>query len=140
MKVLLPIDGSECTKRALTFIAAHDELLPGSHDYVAVTVVAPIPGYATRFLQRATIDQYYLEQAAEVFGPLRAFAKMQGWNVREAVMHGAAAETIAELAQSEKADLIVMGTHGHSALGNVVMGSTATGVLARCNVPVLLIR
>jgi nucleotide-binding universal stress UspA family protein len=36
-------------------------------------------------------------------------------------------------------DLIVMGTHGHSALGNVVMGSVATGVLARCKAPVLLI-
>jgi nucleotide-binding universal stress UspA family protein len=33
-----------------------------------------------------------------------------------------------------------MGSHGHSALGNIVLGSVATGVLARCTVPVLLIR
>ena len=37
-------------------------------------------------------------------------------------------------------DMIVMGTHGHSAIGNVVMGSTATRVLARTKKPVLLIR
>jgi nucleotide-binding universal stress UspA family protein len=34
----------------------------------------------------------------------------------------------------------VMGTHGHTALGNVVLGSVASGVLARSKVPVLLIR
>ena len=65
---------------------------------------------------------------------------MQGWKVREAVMHGPAADTIAEFAQTEKPDLIVMGTHGHTALGNVLLGSVATGVLARCRVPVLLVR
>jgi nucleotide-binding universal stress UspA family protein len=33
-----------------------------------------------------------------------------------------------------------MGSHGHTALGNLALGSVATGVLARCKVPVLLIR
>jgi nucleotide-binding universal stress UspA family protein len=32
-----------------------------------------------------------------------------------------------------------MGTHGHSALGSVLLGSVTTGVLARCKVPMLLI-
>jgi nucleotide-binding universal stress UspA family protein len=35
---------------------------------------------------------------------------------------------------------VVMGTHGHTALGNAVLGSVAQGVLARCKVPVLLVR
>jgi nucleotide-binding universal stress UspA family protein len=33
-----------------------------------------------------------------------------------------------------------MGTHGRSSLGNVVLGSVASGVLARSRRPVLLIR
>jgi nucleotide-binding universal stress UspA family protein len=33
-----------------------------------------------------------------------------------------------------------MGSHGHSALGNLVLGSVVTAVLALCKVPVLLIR
>jgi len=37
-------------------------------------------------------------------------------------------------------DLVMMGSHGHSALGNLVMGSVATQVLAHCKVPVLLVR
>ncbi|HYJ98830.1 MAG TPA: universal stress protein [Burkholderiaceae bacterium] len=55
-------------------------------------------------------------------------------------LEGPAAETLAKVAKSEKVDLVVMGSHGQSALGNVVLGSVASGVLARCDVPVLLIR
>ena len=32
-----------------------------------------------------------------------------------------------------------MGTHGHSALGNAVLGSVTQGVLARCKLPMLLV-
>ena len=37
-------------------------------------------------------------------------------------------------------ELILMGSHGHSALGKLVMGSVTTNVLAHCGVPVLLVR
>ena len=36
--------------------------------------------------------------------------------------------------------MIAMGTHGHTALANLVMGSVATRVLARSKVPVLLLK
>ena len=53
---------------------------------------------------------------------------------------GSAGETISKLASSGKFDLVVMGSHGHGALANLVMGSVATQVLAHCRVPVLLVR
>jgi nucleotide-binding universal stress UspA family protein len=53
---------------------------------------------------------------------------------------GHAGENIAKMAESGKFDLLVMGSHGHGALGNLVMGSVATQVLAHCSVPVLLVR
>jgi nucleotide-binding universal stress UspA family protein len=36
--------------------------------------------------------------------------------------------------------MVIMGSHGHSTLGNLVMGSVATKVLAHCKTPVLLVR
>jgi len=59
--------------------------------------------------------------------------------VRATEATGHAAEAIAAVADAGEPDLIVMGTHGHSALGNVLLGSVATGVLARCRAPVLLV-
>jgi nucleotide-binding universal stress UspA family protein len=43
-------------------------------------------------------------------------------------------------ALAEKAQLIVMGTHGYGVVGRVVMGSVAQRVLAQSEVPVLLVK
>jgi nucleotide-binding universal stress UspA family protein len=53
---------------------------------------------------------------------------------------GQPGELIAKAASEGDFDLVMMGSHGHSALGNLVMGSVATQVLAHCSVPVLLVR
>jgi nucleotide-binding universal stress UspA family protein len=140
MKILLPVDGSEYTKRMLGYVAAHDEWIGSGQEYTVFTAIASVPSYAARHLDRKLLDEYYSEQAEAVFRPVRAFAEMHGWKVSLVHAVGPAAESIAELAETLRPDLIVMGTHGHSALGNVVLGSTATGVLARCKAPVLLIR
>ena len=47
---------------------------------------------------------------------------------------------IVEEAKDWQADLIVMGTHGHTALVQLVFGSVAEGVIRRAPVPVLLVR
>jgi nucleotide-binding universal stress UspA family protein len=140
MKILLPVDGSEHTKRMLSYIAAHDDLLGPGHDYMAFTVVPAVPVHVTRFLDRHTIETYYRDQAEEVIRPVKRFAEQKGWKIRTAHASGPAAEEIAAFADAEKPDLIVMGTHGHSSLGNMIMGSVASGVLARCKQPVLLVR
>jgi len=140
MKILLPVDGSEYTKRMLGYVAAHEELFGSGHEFVFATVVAPVPPHVTRFVDHATLRGYYDDAAAEVLSPAEKFAAQHGWTARSLHLVGQAAETLAQLAKAENFDLIVMGSHGHSALGNIVLGSVATGVLARCTVPVLLIR
>jgi len=140
MKILLPVDGSDYTKRMLAYVAAHDELLGPAHDYTFFTAVTPLPSHATRFLERTMLDGYYDEQVEHVFKPVRAFAEQQHWTYRTVHVLGHAATEIARIADSGNFDLIVMGSHGHTSLGNVILGSVASGVLARCKLPVLLIR
>ena len=140
MKILLPVDGSDHTKRMLAYIAAHDELLGPAHEYTLFTAVLPVPAHAAGYLDETTLKSYYDEQAAQVLRPVEAFAKQQGWTVRTAYRAEHAPQAIAAFADTGRFDLIVMGTHGHSALANVVLGSVATGVLARSKVPVLLVR
>jgi nucleotide-binding universal stress UspA family protein len=53
---------------------------------------------------------------------------------------GHAPDVIAKVADKGKHDLIVMGSHGHSNLMNLVMGSVTNQVLARSKAPVLLVR
>jgi len=140
MKILLPVDGSAYTKRMLSYIAAHDELLGPGHEYTLFTVVVRVPPHAMRFVDHATLEGYYRDEAERVFHPLREFAAQQGWQVRTESATGHAADEIAAVATTGHYGLVVMGTHGHSALAGVVLGSIATAVLARCSTPVLLIR
>jgi nucleotide-binding universal stress UspA family protein len=140
MKILLPVDGSAYTKRMLGYVAAHEELFGPDHEYIFVNAVAPVPPHVTHFLDRKTIEGYYRDEADKVLAPVLAFAAQHRWNARPLHATGPAAEVVADTAKSEGAALIVMGSHGHSALGNMVLGSVATGVLARSTVPVLLVR
>jgi nucleotide-binding universal stress UspA family protein len=49
---------------------------------------------------------------------------------------GDPADEIVALAAKEKADLIVMGTHGRTGLGRLLMGSVAEAVVRRASCPV----
>jgi nucleotide-binding universal stress UspA family protein len=53
---------------------------------------------------------------------------------------GVVADVVADVATKGRYDLLVMGSHGHSSLANLVMGSVATKVLARCSTPALIVR
>ena len=140
MKILVAADGSAYTKRMLAYLAAHDEWLGDHHAYTVVTVVPPVPARAALRLSKDIIAAYYSEDAERVFKPMRTFFDRQGLKAEFIAKHGLAAEVIAALAVKGKFDLIVLGSHGHGALGNLVLGSVATKVVAHCKVPVLLLR
>jgi nucleotide-binding universal stress UspA family protein len=53
---------------------------------------------------------------------------------------GAPAETIVQTTKERNCDLIVMGTHGHGAIADVLIGSTAKWVVRQSPIPVLVIR
>ena len=140
MKILLPVDGSDYTKRMLAYVAAHEEMFGASHEYLALTAVGPVPPEVTQYVDRKTIEDYYRDQAESVLRPVREFAERNGWKLRDSRVVGAAGDAIATFARTQAPDLIVMGSHGHGALGSLILGSVASGVLARCKVPVLLVR
>jgi nucleotide-binding universal stress UspA family protein len=56
------------------------------------------------------------------------------------IKSGTPAEVIVDTAQEMDCDLIVMGTRGHSALADALIGSTAKWVVRNSPIPVLVIR
>lgn len=63
-----------------------------------------------------------------------------GLRARSRLAVGAAVEEINRAAQSEGAELIVMGTHGRGAVGRVFLGSVAARVVQTAPCPVLTVR
>jgi len=140
MKILIAVDGSAFTKRMLAYLTAHDEFPGRGHEYTVLHTVAPVPPRAAAVLDKAVLDDYYRDEAEKVFKPIRPFLAKQGLEAKYVFKTGHAADTIAAMADKGKFDLLVMGSHGHGSLTNLVMGSVATKVLAKCGTPVLLVR
>lgn len=60
--------------------------------------------------------------------------------VHTQVLEGEARDEIAALAHRLQAQLLVVGAHGRSLVGETVLGSTALALLERCDVPILVVR
>lgn len=140
MKILLAADGSKFTKKMLAYLATHDEMFGGEHEFTVFTALSPLPPRASAALGKKVVEEYHAESASKVFAPIMKFMERHGMKTRSAYKVGASGETIAKFADSGKFDLVVMGSHGWGNLGNLVLGSVATQVLARSKTPVLLVR
>jgi nucleotide-binding universal stress UspA family protein len=108
MKILIPVDGRDYTKRALGYVAAHDELFAVDRERIFLHVVPELPTLAARQLTQAAADDFYKVESEAVFGPIRAFAQQRSWKFRLETARGHAATEIDALAGRGKAALIVM--------------------------------
>jgi nucleotide-binding universal stress UspA family protein len=140
MKILLAVDGSSYTKKMLAYLTTHDELFGANNDYTVLTVQPALPPRARAAVGKEVVDTYYSEESEKVLAPVAKFLTRHAINAKSSWKVGPAGETIAKFADTGKFDMVVMGSHGHGALGNLVMGSVATQVLANCRVPLLLVR
>ena len=86
------------------------------------------------------VDEYYDEESTKILQPVQEFLKSRGVQAQSISKIGPIADTLIHPAQDGKFDRIALGTHGHGALGRLVMGSVSSQVLAGCTIPVLLIR
>lgn len=140
MKILLAVDGSAYTKKMLAYLTTHDEVFSAHNEFTLFTVQSPLPPRARAAVGAEIANGYYADEAAKITAPVVKFLLRHGIDAKVVHKVGAAGEQIAKAANAGKFDMVMMGSHGHSALGNLVMGSVATQVLAHCQVPVLLVR
>ena len=66
--------------------------------------------------------------------------KKMGYNARSHIGFGSAASAIAKIVNSDKIEFIVMGSHGHKALKDLIFGTTVNSVRHKVNVPVLVVK
>jgi nucleotide-binding universal stress UspA family protein len=140
MKILLPVDGSPYTKRMLAWLVTHDDWLKADHEFTVLTVVPMIPPHAAAMFPADQLKSYYEDMAEAVFKPIRKFVAKHDLATNFVSKTGSPADVIAKQADKGNHDLIMMGSHGHGNLMNLVMGSVTNQVLARSKAPVLLVR
>jgi nucleotide-binding universal stress UspA family protein len=146
--ILLAVDGSDLSLRAARHGIGLAAALKARVTVVSVTI--PWAAYFAREPAAVVPDAVVPEIAYEARREAIAARMLQGV-VGEAERAGVAAKAvhrtardpyraIIDVAQRERCDLIVMGSHGHRGITGVMLGSEAMKVLAHAEVPVLVHR
>jgi nucleotide-binding universal stress UspA family protein len=141
MRILIAIDGSEYSRKAIDYVAAHRELLGARPQITCVFVETPPPlrmvgvlGADPGMPPMPPIDPRAIAQ------PLLDALAQADLEAELIVREGDPGLEIAQLASDGAYDLIVMGSHGRGLFKRTALGSVANKVLSSCKVPVLILR
>ena len=144
-KILAPTDFSDDSIYALSYAVEMAQKF--SAEVIVLHVdqaLAPVmiselnPGFDMGAMNRIAEEQRLL--AMRELDQTTARLRGQGIKTRALLRVGAPFLEIINSAQSEGADLIVMGTHGRSGLSHVLMGSVAERVVRKAHCAVLTVR
>ena len=140
-RVVVPVDGSECALRAVQYLLDQraDRSSPDPEIHV-VNVQVPFSGHVGQFINREQITGYQREEGSKALQGARALLDAAGAQYTVHTEIGWTAQVIVSLADSLQCDHIVMGTHGRSALTELLVGSTTLKVLHLTHVPVVLVK
>ncbi|MDA8432716.1 MAG: universal stress protein [Nitrospiraceae bacterium] len=145
-KILIPTDGSKtATKAAEAGIELAKRL---GASVVALSVAdtrlhisQTVPAAAAAGRVKEPIEDYLREAAGDCVDAVRKECEKASVKVKAVVAKGHPVNEIIKAAERSKADLIVIGSHGRSALAAAVLGSVTYGVInGDTKVPVLVIR
>jgi len=153
MKILIAYDGSDCAEAALDDLTQAG--LPNEAEAIVMSVtevwLPPPPTSSYEIVEQATqvhvpadLKKVYAKGTRAVHearvlaerGLARVKAGFPNWKVRAEATYGSPAWELVFKADKWKPDLVIVGSHGRSALGRFVLGSVSQRVVteARCSV------
>ncbi len=134
-------DGSPYAESAVQFIADNMKLFGGVPRVYLINVVErPAPGQAYHPLEREEAQEHK-EFMSEIFESAEARLKEHGAEcVRIRLTGDEPGDVLAEFAEKEDLDLVVIGTRGKGVFRSSVMGSTATRFAAVSDRPQLIVQ
>lgn len=141
MKILLPVDGSPCSERALARFIASLAWFNGSAEIHLLYVHLPIPlGRGQGVVGHQQVEDYYRDEGLAQLVAARGRLSDAGLSFVTHVHVGQPAEVIVKFAREHNCDLICMGSHGHTALVSAVLGSVTSQVMHLADRPVMLLK
>jgi universal stress protein A len=142
-RILVPTDFSTASELALDY-ATSLALQFGASVHLLHVVEDPfVAGAWTPELYIASISTVrasLIDDAAARLASLHPAFERNGLKVTSEVMVGSPGPAIRDVAERQRADLVVMGTHGRSGMAHLLLGSVAEKVIRQASCPVLTVR
>jgi nucleotide-binding universal stress UspA family protein len=146
LKILVPSDGSKTAQKAATYAVDLAKKLKAS--IIALSVIDKrsftahaVPASKTTRHVIEPIEDFLREAAGGYAGEIKKLCDQNGVASKILIKMGHPVDEIVKAAKRSKADLIVMGSQGRSALSATVLGSVSYGVIHNDkSVPILIVR
>jgi nucleotide-binding universal stress UspA family protein len=145
-KILVTSDGSKTAQRAAEYAVDLAKQLQASVIILSVIdqrslIAQTAPASRTARHTIEPIEDYLKEAAAGYAGEIKKLCDKIGIASTISIKTGHPVEVIVKEARRSKSNLIVMGSHGRSALSATVLGSVSYGVIHNDKtIPVLIVR
>lgn len=140
MKILLAVDGSDMALRATRHVIALAKELDKPPAVQLLHADPALLPDAARALGPDATARYHRENSEYAIRRSRNALKRARLAFDEIHAVGDPAEAVLKHVRAGKCDLIVMGSHGRSALKSALLGSVTAKVLAHCQTPVTVVR
>jgi nucleotide-binding universal stress UspA family protein len=145
-KILVATDGSKTAVKSVKYAADLAAQTGARIILLSVidknsVIVQSIPAFSTPTHITESVEDYMRNAAEAYLSAAEKLCKKKGVEAKSVTRSGHPVEEIVKEARKSKADLIVMGSHGKSALESAVLGSVTYGVIHNdTKIPVLVTR
>jgi nucleotide-binding universal stress UspA family protein len=140
MKILLPVDGSGPSDRAVQHLISTVDGCTDREIYL-INIQTPIDApELLGHMPASEIEAMQETRGGDTLVSARALLDQAGIPYVVAVLVGPVAETIVDYARKNGCEKIVMGTRGLGALGSVLLGSVTSRLMSLTDLPVTLVK
>ncbi len=137
-RVLIPVDGSENSLRAVKFVIRKLPLYKEPLELHLLNVQHPFPGTIRGVHHEA--EQFHHDEGTKALAAAREALDAAGIKYVYHIGIGDSGEVIAHFVREKKIEQVAMSTRGMGSVANMLLGSVANKVLDLIDVPVLLVK
>ena len=138
-KILVPIDGSENSKRAFKYALYLSKNLSGEITFLHVADTPPSVYVQSQKVLDELLEKYS-KGREKVFDEYQKLAENEKDKIKTKLILGDPGKGIVEFSLKEEFDVIVIGNRGMGHLKEMIIGSVSSTVIHDAKCPVLLIK
>jgi len=143
MKIVIGVDDSKYSRAAVEYVKRMT--WPNDTRVVVVSAVREVvPVYSEVYAPAVLYSEQLMQDLLKVHQEIAAAAVKDlagaGFAADAQVLPGDPRAVVVDVARSEHADLVVVGSHGHTGIAKVLLGSVASHIVSHAPCSVLVVK
>lgn len=138
-KILVPVDGSDNSYKALEAALVLSEKLGSNISVVNVMEQVPITHIESEKLLNELLEAYKKENQ-EILSKCSDIARQKGIAIKTVLLQGNPAPVILDYSKKENFDLVIMGSRGMGKFKELILGSVSSKIVHHSLCAIMIIR